>query len=91
VPIDSFAQLLGQADELIIEMQQLQREQISDSLIATGKRIHTVLLLAHAQLGTSRMHLEDAERLRTEIIVVCQRLGRVIDEARPVKARSSTG
>ena len=71
---DSVDDLIAQALDLVTEMETLQPEQVSSTLVASAERLQSSLCRADQQLA-------NPAKLRREIRQVCDRLDRLLREA----------
>jgi len=84
---DGIANLIGQARELAAEEEALRLADISERVIEMGERLREHLWRWDRMLVSSRIQIATAIRIRREIRQACERLDRVLEQARPGRPR----
>ena len=78
----SFAGLIGDASELVMEEERVRRDQISEAMIGSGMRLRTQLLRLDVQIAANREYLATAAEMRAEIREACKRLENLLWEVK---------
>jgi hypothetical protein len=80
--IDSLAELIDQAHQLVLEEETVLQEHFSDHLLEIGERLQARLHRAEEQILCLRDQRELAARMHADIIKLREHLGCVLKKAR---------